>query len=321
MNQPSRRPRSKTPEPRPLDDLPVSWLRLFTRVFELQSFTVAARATRISQPVASRQVATLEARLGVLLFVRSTRKVTPTEAGRLLYEQVREILEGIDHVGHLVDDLASLAHGIRGHLRVAAPSAFGRRFVAPVANRFLADHPGARLELLLSDRHIDLIEHAVDLGVRVGPLPDLAMRAVRVGESALVVVAHPRRLASLRRPLDLAGLAALPALLPIPVPPTLGPLDLSRLDVRLKTDDLEALLAAVLDDVGVSILPRWLVAPHLESGDLVSPVELPLPKSPIHLVYPGGARVRSPLVRAFSDAVTAALSRLTPTTGSRRAGP
>ena len=319
MNQRARpRPPQATPPPRPLDDLPVSWLRLFTRVFELQSFTAAARAMRISQPVASRQVSTLETRLRVLLFVRSTRKVTPTEAGRLLYEQVREVLEGIDHLG---DDLATLAQGIRGHLRVAAPSAFGRRFVAPVANRFLAEHPGARLELLLSDRHIGLIEHAVDLGVRVGPLPDLAMRALRVGESALVVVAHPRRIATLRRPLDLAGFAALPALLPIPVPTTLGPLDLARLDVRLKTDDLEALLSAVLDDVGVSILPRWLVAPHLESGELVSPVELPLPKSPIHFVYPGGMRVRSQLVRAFTDALAAALSPLTPSTSSRRAAP
>lgn len=317
MNQRSR-PRAPTPPPRPLDDLPFSWLRLFTRVFELQSFTAAARASRISQPVASRQVATLEARLGVLLFVRSTRKVTPTDAGRLLYEEVREILEGIDNLGA---DLASLAHGIRGHLRVAAPSAFGRRFVAPVANRFLAEHPSARLELLLSDRHIDLIEHAVDLGVRVGPLPDLAMRAVKVGESALVVVAHPRRFSHSGRSLDLAGLAALPALLPIPVPPTLGPLDLTRLDVRMKTDDLEALLAAVLDDVGVSILPRWLVAPHLESGELVSPVALPLPKSPIHFVYPGGARVRSPLLRAFSDALAAALSPLAPSTASRRGAP
>lgn len=298
-------------------------LRVFCRVVERGSFSAVARELGISQPNASRHVAALEQRMGARLLVRTTRKVSPTDAGRAFYERAsRALSELSDAESEVVAGVAVLA----GSLRVAAPGAFGRRFVLPVVNDFIERHPKVDVELLLSDRPIDLVSEAVDLAVRIA-VPGFASLTHRtIATLGLQVVAAPSYVArrgapksvadsgehdavlhtdSRQRMLDLVSAGALPAL--------------PAFHVRLLSDDIEAVHHAALAGLGLAPLPDWLIEDDLRAGRLVPILsELVLPETPVFVVFPAGRR-HSARVRAFVDALGDALSvRLR---AGNRAGP
>src|SRR5919198_1658893 len=128
-------------------------LSVFVRAAETGSFSRVAREFGVSQPSVSRMVASLEARLGVKLLLRTTRRVTPTDAGAVFLERSRQILGDLEEAAHAARGVDSL-HGV---LRVAMSGAFGTREVIPRLPAFLAQHPQLRVELLVSDRTDDLI--------------------------------------------------------------------------------------------------------------------------------------------------------------------
>src|SRR6266436_8268469 len=127
-------------------------LSAFVRAAETGSFSRVARELRVSQPSVSRMIASLEARLGVKMLLRTTRRVTPTDAGSVLLERARQILGDLDDAENAARGVDSL----HGALRVAMPGAFGTREVIPRLPGFLARHPQLHVELLISDRTNDL---------------------------------------------------------------------------------------------------------------------------------------------------------------------
>lgn len=143
-------------------------LTAFVRAGETGSFSRVARELGVSQPSISRMVADLEARLGVKLLLRTTRHVTPTDAGRVFLERARQILGDLDDA----ENAARGADSLRGTLRVALSGAFGTREVIPRLPGFAMQHPKLSIELLMSDRTEDLIAEGADMALRLGPLPD-----------------------------------------------------------------------------------------------------------------------------------------------------
>ena len=152
-------------------------LTAFVRAGETGSFSRVARELGVSQPSISRMVADLEARLGVKLLLRTTRHVTPTDAGRVFLERARQILGDLDDA----ENAARGADSLRGTLRVALSGAFGTREVIPRLPGFRAQHPKLRIELLMSDRTEDLIAEGADMALRLGPLPEFPIRRAVTG--------------------------------------------------------------------------------------------------------------------------------------------
>src|SRR6516165_7631810 len=145
-------------------------LSVFVRAAETGSFSKVAREFGVSQPSVSRMVASLEGRLGVRLFLRTTRRVALTDAGVVFLERSRRILGELDEAEHAARGVDSL-HGV---LRVVMSGAFATREVIPRLPAFLEQHPGLKIELLISDRTDDLIAEGVDIALRLGRLADSA---------------------------------------------------------------------------------------------------------------------------------------------------
>lgn len=178
-------------------------LTAFVRAGETGSFSRVARELGVSQPSISRMVANLEARLGVKLLLRTTRHVTPTDAGRVFLERARQILGDLDDA----ENAARGVDGLRGTLRVALSGAFGIREVVPRLPGFAARYPKLGIELLMSDRTEDLIAEGADMALRLGPLPDSGFGARLLGKAPRLVVASPGYIARKGRPQTPADLA------------------------------------------------------------------------------------------------------------------
>ena len=247
-------------------------LRVFCRVVERGSFSAVGREFGLAQPTVSRLVAEVEQRLGVLLLVRTTRKVRPTEQGQALYERVsRAVSELLEAEREVVERRGALA----GKIRVSAPGAFGKRFVVPVVNAFLAEHPGVRVELLLGDRPVDLVQAGVDLAIRIGAPSPGHFTQRKLVELTQLLVASTAYLEARGEPTSLEGLAGHAALFHEDTRAHLAALQeqgglppLPPFDVRLLSDDIEAVREAARAGLGLAPLSAWLVAEDLAAGRL-----------------------------------------------------
>jgi DNA-binding transcriptional LysR family regulator len=160
----------------------------FVAVAAKGSLTAVAALEGVAPAVIGRRIDALEERLGVKLFVRTTRRITLTHEGSAFLEDCQRIL--ID----LTNAEASVSEGgvkASGHLRITAPAGFGRRHVAPLVPPFLAAHPEVSLSLNLSDRVVDIVNEGYDCAVRVGDLPDSSLVSLRLADNRRQVVATP----------------------------------------------------------------------------------------------------------------------------------
>jgi DNA-binding transcriptional LysR family regulator len=164
----------------------------FVRIVETGSLTAAAQRLDVSLTAVVRGLSALERALGVRLLNRTTRRIALTEEGREYFERCRRVLADVDEAESALTDRR---HAPAGRLSVTAPVMFGRLHVAPVINGFLAEHERMRVELLLLDRVIDLLEEGVDLAIRIAPLPDSSLVAVPLGRTEWVLCASPAYLA------------------------------------------------------------------------------------------------------------------------------
>jgi DNA-binding transcriptional LysR family regulator len=236
-------------------------LRVFCRVVERESFTAVGREFGLSQSTVSRLVAEIEGRVGTRLLARTTRRVQPTEQGRVLYERVSRA------VAELLEAEREVAAGegvLAGRLRVAAPGFFGRHFVVPAVTAFLAQNPRLEAEVLLGDRPVDLIEAGVDLAIRIGaPSPgNYLQRPLAELEQALV--AAPAYLAARGLPRTLTELDGHAALFHADTRANLQELlargllpALPSFEVRLLSDDIEAVRAGARAGLGIAPLSAW----------------------------------------------------------------
>jgi DNA-binding transcriptional LysR family regulator len=286
-------------------------MEAFVRVVESGSFSAAARRLRVGQPAVSKTVAQLEARLGVRLLLRSSRGLTPTEAGQRFYERAQRAIDEADEA-----ELAArgAGAGLTGRLRFSAAVTFARLQVIPRLPLFLAEHPALSVEAVLDDRRVDLIEEGIEVALRMGDLADSAMTARRIGRARRVVLATPGYLAR-------AGEPATPAMLRqhqavIYAQPGGGRTWTFRRDGEAVTISLpeslsvtaaEGVREAVFAGLGVCVATEWMFQAEIASGRVRC--VLPgweLPGVTLWAAFPTG-RGASAKARAFAAFVEAQL--------------
>jgi DNA-binding transcriptional LysR family regulator len=176
----------------------------FVEVVARGSLSAAARAEGIAPAMIGRRLDTLEARLGVKLLQRTTRKLVLTDEGVAFLEDCQRILGDLDDAEAAVSERSAHA---TGHLTVSAPAGFGRQHVAPLLPSFLAEHRGVTVNLNLNDRMVDVLGEGVDVAIRIASLTDSSLVGVKLADNRRVVVASPAYLKRHGRPQQLADLA------------------------------------------------------------------------------------------------------------------
>ena len=248
-------------------------LAIFVAVAERQSFVEAARQLSRSPASVTRAVGALEERLQTRLFNRTTRSVALTDAGARYLDRCRRLLA-------TYDELEAVNFGERveprGWINVTAPAMFGRLHVLPLLRSFLEDYPQVDVRLLLLDRVVSLVDEGLDLGVRIGQLPDSTLRAVRVGQVRRVVCATPQYIA--RRgvpatPRDLRNHSVVACTAVTPVPDRWSfhhPSGVTSVTVtpRLVVNTTAAAIDAALEDLGLTCIRSYQAEPHAAAGRL-----------------------------------------------------
>lgn len=169
-----------------LDSLPS--FALFARIVQYGSLSGAAQASGLSRSAVSKQLSSLEAKLGTRLLQRSTRAINLTEAGEQLLPEARRVLEALESIHLLTEELGG---EVRGNIKVSCSSGIGRALLVPVLKQFRQQYPEVHIQLLLEDRVVDLINEQVDVAIRVGHLPDSSLVALKLGAMSWVVCASP----------------------------------------------------------------------------------------------------------------------------------
>jgi DNA-binding transcriptional LysR family regulator len=162
---------------------------VFVKVVEHGSFVSAARALRLPKTTVSRKVQDLETRLGAQLLHRTTRKLGLTEAGNIYFEHSQRIARELDDAEHAVGELQG---GPRGWLRITTPYSLGVMWIAPLLGEYRALHPEVRVDMVLSNESLDLIDKEIDVALRIGNLPDSNLVARRLTVFRTQIYAVPR---------------------------------------------------------------------------------------------------------------------------------
>ncbi|PXW78402.1 LysR family transcriptional regulator [Blastomonas natatoria] len=281
-------------------------MRHFVTVADCGSFSGAARQLRIGQPALSKSVALLEERLGVCLIMRSTRSHSLTEAGQRFYDGARLALDEADAAEAAARDEAG---SFSGSLRIAAPPVYASQVVIPLLSDFQAQHPDIRIELILDDRRIDLVEEGVDLALRTGALGDSSLLARRIDRAARMLVASPAYLAEMGSPGDPDGLSD-HRIISFASFDSRQAWTFERAGTRktaypadplLRVNAAEGLRAAALAGLGIAMVTNRMVGANLARGELVALLpDWTLGNSDIWVIFPEGRRVR-PRARLFAE--------------------
>ena len=266
---------------------------VFTRVVELESYTKAARRLGISKSMVSRRVARLEGKLGTRLLVRSTRGLTPTEAGRAFAERAGRALAELEEAE------AAVSEGEKepsGALRIAAPLSFGILHLGPALAEFAQQYSRIAIDVAFSDRFVDLVEDGFDAAIRIGVLKDSSLVGRKLSPIRALLAASPDYLTRHGRPqtprdllqhrcLSYSGIAAEEqwrfraggrwfAIKPAGT---------------FRADNGEVLREAAVAGLGITALPSFILSPALESGAL-TPVltDFALPERGLYVLRHGG---------------------------------
>lgn len=280
-------------------------MSVFVAVAEEESFAGGARRLGMSPPAVTRAIAMLEEHLGIKVLTRTTRFVRATDAGLRYLESARRIIAEAEEA----DEAAAGVHAApRGHLAVTAPVLFGSIYVMPGIVDYLKRYPDVSVSAMFLDRVVNLLEEGLDVGVRIGELPDSTMRAIRVGHVRRVVCAAPEYLKQygmLDEPQDLVTHRVICA---IPVSPanewrfgTGKMLESVKIHPRLTVTNNDAAIQAALQGLGVTRLMSYQIAAHLAAGRLTRVLaDYEPPPLPIHVLHREG-RQASAKVRSFVD--------------------
>ncbi|HEX2825775.1 MAG TPA: LysR family transcriptional regulator [Burkholderiales bacterium] len=280
-------------------------MAIFARVVEDKSFSAAARSLNLSKSLVSKQVTQLEKSLGVRLLNRTTRALSVTDAGAVLYEHCSRIVEELEEARLAVGRLQAEPRGL---LRISAPVAFGRLHVATALPQFLAAYPDLKIDMVTTDRFVDLAEEGYDLVIRIvdQPAPNLVAR--KLAPVTRRMVATPEYFARYgvpETPADLEKHNCLTYTYFNPQDPwrLRGPDgDISvRASGNLRLNDDDALSEAVMEGLGLALLPTFIIGEALQAGRLRSVLAeyIPLERH-IYAVYLANRHV-SAKVRAFID--------------------
>lgn len=287
-----------------------SEMAAFVRVVEARGFSAAAPALGLTASAVSKLVTRLETRLGVRLLQRTTRALHLTAEGETFFEAARRIVGDIQSLESRLSDSRGTPHGL---LRVTTSLAFATHQLAPVIAEFLDRHPRVELELLPTDRVIDMVEEGVDIAIRIGRLADTSFMARKIGEDLRLICASPAYLARHGTPARPADLVRHKCIVSRDRSylnrwafrgAGEGGSEVSEIEVSgpLAVSEGEAQLQLALQGVGIVRLTRLTVAQAVREGKLVSLFEAESADSgvPIHAVYPHRRHLPSK-VPAFVD--------------------
>jgi DNA-binding transcriptional LysR family regulator len=272
-------------------------MRVVLAVSEQGSLTAAARHLGTSLPTVVRVLADAERRLSVRFFDRTTRRIHITEEGSIYADTCRRLLAEIDEVE---DVLRERRVKPQGTLAITAPNQFGSMHVAPVVSDFLRSHPGVNVNLMLLDRVVDLVEEGIDVAVRIGPVADLDLIAVPVGQVRRCVCAAPALMKQLPRVVSPQMLGELPfiqnlGLMPKPelrLPSRTKRPPLSITNVRLVTNNGAAAIAACRSGLGAAVFLSYQVHELIRSGALkLVDSDLAFDPEPVSILYAPARRV------------------------------
>jgi DNA-binding transcriptional LysR family regulator len=288
-------------------------MEAFVRVVEAGSFSAAARQLRIGQPAVSKTVAQLEERLGVRLLIRSTRGLTPTEAGQNFYERAKRAIDEADEAEVAARGANASLSGV---LRICAAVTFARLHVVPRLAAFLAEHAALSIDVLLDDQTIDIIQSGVDVALRMGSLEDSTLTARKIGQSPRRVLGTPAYFEKHGEPKVPADLTAHEAIVyDMRGGGTVwtfrkGSAETSvTVNGRVRFTAAEGVREAVFAGLGLAVASEWMFAPELKRG-LVRVVlqDWTLPPTELWAIFPTGRRA-SAKARAFVAFIEQALAQ------------
>jgi len=280
-------------------------MRVFVSIAEESGFAPAARRLSVSPATVTRAVSELETRLGCRLLHRTTRSVSLTEAGQRYLEDCRRILSEIEEADR---HAAGIHSAPRGGVSLTASVMFGRIVVAPILFGLLDRYPELSVSSLFVDRVVHMVDEGIDVAVRIAPLPDSSLTAVRVGSVRRVLCASPEYLAKRGRPNSPSALAG---------HDTVSLFNISRMsewnlfedgkpntfrpDSRLLFNTTDAAIAAAVAGRGITRVLSYMIAPHLKQGTLEVLLEdFEPPAVPIHVMHKETGQT-SARVRAVVD--------------------
>ena len=283
-------------------------LYFFAKVVEHQGFSAAAQVLRVPKSRLSRAIAQLEDRLGVRLLHRTTRRVTLTEAGRAYYRHCRDLLASADAADETAESLKRAPSGV---LKVSAALGIADRDLSPIIPGFLAKYPAVRLNLVITNRRVDLVEEGFDVALRVrmpgDEDPHLITRRFAIADASLV--ATPRflkRHPKLKHPSDLErvpilGMANADGLVRWRLENPAGETVTLTLAPRLAADHFAVLRDAALNHIGLTYLPDLYCRDEIKTGVFTQVLpEWNKPSATVQAVYLSH-RGMLPSLRAFID--------------------
>ena len=285
-------------------------IAVFAQVVQAGSFTAAARALRMPKSTVSRKVLELEQRLGARLLQRTTRKLSLTDVGRTYFGYAARAVAELEEAERAVRDLESAPRGL---LRVTAPVNFG--FLGPLVAAYLLRHPDVQIELMCTDRVVDMVEERVDVGIRVGPLADSSLVTRSLGSARRVLVASRSYLKKKGRPAlpeelnkhDCLQFGANTGRTSYVLSTDARTVELS-VPARLIVNDMDILHTAALNGLGIALLPMFRCVEDLRARRLERLLaDWNAPAISIAAVYPT-TRHLSPKVKTFVDHLQAGMT-------------
>jgi len=275
-------------------------LETFVAVADAGGVSGAARRLGLPKSIVSRRLSRLESELNTQLLTRTTRGAALTEAGATFREHAARVVAELE----AARDSLSPEGELRGLLRIAAPLSFGTSHLAPLIADFARLHPQLQITTAYGDRFVDLVAEGFDVAIRLGWLPDSTLVARRIGPVTGRLVATPDYVKKNGAPQSLEDISKHPALM--------QGTEIWRVrdgdqvvvlhpQGRFKSDNGQALVAAVLANLGIAMLPDFLIDEHIASGALVTLLpQYPMPEAGLYVVRPPGDHP-SRKVRMFTD--------------------
>lgn len=284
-------------------------MEAFATVVDQGGFTDAAKKMGISKSAVSKHISALEMRLGARLLNRTTRRVSPTEIGLAYYDRARRVLTDAGEADALVTSMQSAPSG---HLRIAVATDFGAHLLSPLLGEFLLEYPEITVNMVLGNRHVELISEGFDMAIRIGEMEDSSLRARRLTQTTRRMIGSPSYFQKHGRPQRIEDLARhkllhYSAQSDGSVWKLLSPTG-ERRHVRssgwLTVNDGHSLLNAAVSGLGIAWLPAFLYADAMRQGLVEDAIPaLPAETLGIYAVYPPGKFIQ-PKVRAFIDFLT-----------------
>ncbi|XOV80967.1 MAG: LysR substrate-binding domain-containing protein [Aestuariibacter sp.] len=280
-------------------------MRTFIRVIQSGSFSAAAREMNTSQATVSKKIAALEKELGIKLIMRSSRELSLTTNGAKYYEHCISILGQLDEMEY---NMRSETATPKGLLRIATSTYFSRMVLAPLIAKFIKDCPGIEVDMLLSERHVDLISEGIDVAIRARKLEDSSLIAIPLSDNPMIVVASPDYLSANGEPKTPKDLRQHNCI-------SYKQKDNSNqwifsnskedtsvlVSGSFRSDSCETNLVMALANIGITQLPLWAIQNELNEGRLVQVLKSYSSNClPLNLIYAQNSYIPS-RVRCFID--------------------